>query len=44
LFKGLWIEDKWNWNKKNPILHITLTGSGFVETGLEKAGKIYSKN
>jgi hypothetical protein len=37
LFKGLWIEDKWNWNKKNPILHITLTGSGFVETGLEKA-------
>jgi hypothetical protein len=37
LFKGLWIEDKWDWNKKNPILHITLTGSGFVETGLEKA-------
>jgi hypothetical protein len=44
LFKGLWIEDKWDWNKKNPILHITLTSSGFVETGLEKAGKIYSKN
>jgi hypothetical protein len=44
LFKGLWIEDKWDWNKKNPILHIKLTGSGFVETGLEKAGKIYSKN
>jgi hypothetical protein len=37
LFKGLWIEDKWDWNKKNPVLHITLTGSGFVETGLEKA-------
>jgi len=44
LFKGLWIEDKWDWNKKNPILHITLTGSGFVETGLEKAGRIYLKN
>jgi len=44
LFKGLWIEDKWDWNKQNPVLHITLTGSGFVETGLEKAGKIYSKN
>lgn len=37
LFKGLWIEDKWDWNKKNPVLRITLAGIGFNETGLEAA-------
>lgn len=37
LFKGLWIEDKWDWNKKNPVLRITLAGTGFNETGLEPA-------
>ncbi|MFM8486663.1 MAG: AAA family ATPase, partial [Bacteroidota bacterium] len=37
LFKGLWIEDKWDWNRKHPVIQITLTGSGFVETGLEAA-------
>jgi hypothetical protein len=37
LFQGLWIEDKWDWNKKHPTLRITLAGTGFVETGLETA-------
>ncbi len=37
LFKGLWIEDKWDWSRKHPVIRITLTGSGFVETGLEAA-------
>ena len=37
LFKGLWIEDKWDWNKKNPVVRITLAGTGFNETGLEAA-------
>ncbi|MFM8372355.1 MAG: AAA family ATPase, partial [Bacteroidota bacterium] len=32
LFKGLWIEDKWDWTRKHPVIQITLTGSGFVET------------
>ena len=22
LFKDLWIEDKWDWTKKNPVIHI----------------------
>jgi hypothetical protein len=37
LFKGLWIEDKWDWSRKNPVIRLTLTGSGFVELGLEPA-------
>ncbi|MFN5365369.1 MAG: AAA family ATPase [Bacteroidota bacterium] len=37
LFKGLWIEDKWDWSRKHPVIKVTLTGSGFVETGLEAA-------
>ncbi len=35
LFSGLWIEDKWDWNRKNPVLRLTFTGIGFVEKGLE---------
>jgi hypothetical protein len=35
LFQGLWIADKWDWDKKHPTLRITLAGIGFVETGLE---------
>ncbi|MFZ4428351.1 MAG: AAA family ATPase, partial [Saprospiraceae bacterium] len=37
LFKGLWIENKWDWNKKHPTVQINLTGIGFAETGLETA-------
>ncbi|MEY3248217.1 MAG: hypothetical protein RL742_260, partial [Bacteroidota bacterium] len=37
LFAGLWIEDKWDWNRKNPVLRLTFTGIGFVEQGLEAA-------
>lgn len=29
LFKGLYIYDKWEWNKKHPIIHISF-GSGNV--------------
>ena len=34
LFKGLWIEDKWDWNKKHPVLHFSLTSIGFQSIGL----------
>ena len=37
LFSGLWIEDKWDWTKKYPVVHLTLAGIGFVESGLETA-------
>ena len=25
LFKGLWIEDKWNWEKTYPVIHVDLS-------------------
>jgi hypothetical protein len=37
LFKGLWIEDKWDWNKKNPVLRISLKDVNFEQRGLENA-------
>ena len=37
LFEGLWIEDRWNWEKKNPILHIPFSSIGHKELGLEQA-------
>ena len=37
LFKGLWIEDKWDWNKKHPVIRITLTGLGYPELTLQEA-------
>jgi len=37
LFKGLWIEDKWDWKRKHPVLRISFTSIGFVQNGLEKA-------
>jgi len=37
LFKGLWIEDKWDWSRKHPVIRITLTGIGFPQSGLVKA-------
>ncbi len=37
LFEGLWIEDKWDWEKKNPILHIPFSSIGHKELGLEQA-------
>ncbi len=37
LFEGLWIEDKWNWEKTNPILHIPFSSLGYKSLGLERA-------
>jgi len=37
LFKGLWIEDKWDWNRKHPVLHFSLTSIGFQSIGLQSA-------
>ena len=37
LFKGLWIEDKWDWNKKHPVIHIEFSSMGHREIGLKKA-------
>lgn len=37
LFKGLWIENKWDWSKKHPSIHIGFSGMGHRVIGLEKA-------
>ncbi|MFM8362758.1 MAG: AAA family ATPase, partial [Haliscomenobacter sp.] len=37
LFGGLWIEDKWDWNKKHPVLRLSLTSIGFQSIGLRPA-------
>lgn len=35
LFKGLWIEDHWDWNRKYPVVRISFTALGFQENGLQ---------
>ena len=37
LFKGLWIEDKWDWSKKHPVIHLGFSGMGHRVVGLEEA-------
>lgn len=37
LFKGLWIEDKWNWEKRYPVIHFSFSSMGYKEVGLEPA-------
>ena len=34
LFEGLWIENRWDWTKTNPVLHFSFDTMGFVERGL----------
>ena len=36
LFKGLWIEDKWDWNKKHPVVRLSLKDVNFEQRGLEE--------
>lgn len=33
-FKDLWIHDKWDWTRRNPVLHFQFASMGFTETGL----------
>jgi Predicted AAA-ATPase/PD-(D/E)XK nuclease superfamily len=37
LFEGLWIEDKWDFTKTYPVVHISLGATGFKEIGLSRA-------
>jgi hypothetical protein len=49
LFKDLWIEDKWDWTKQSPIIHISFSSVAYKNQSLE-AGirqfllKLYKKN
>ena len=44
VFKGLWIEDKWNWLKKHPVLHISFLSVPYETYGLEDGIRIYLLN
>jgi hypothetical protein len=37
LFKGLWIEDKWDWSRKHPVIRLSFTSIGFQSLGLAAA-------
>jgi hypothetical protein len=37
LFKGLWIEDHWNWEQKHPVIHIGISKISYQELGLREA-------
>ncbi len=37
LFKGLWIYDKWDWNKKYPVVKMSFSSISHNTFGLEKA-------
>jgi hypothetical protein len=36
-FEGLWIENYWDWNKSNPVIHISFDALSYNQMGLEKA-------
>lgn len=37
LFKGLWIENQWDFSKIHPVVHIGFSSISYKEIGLEKA-------
>jgi hypothetical protein len=37
LFEGLYIEDKWDWDRRNPIVKISFSSIGHKTMGLETA-------
>ncbi len=37
LFKGLWIENKWDWEQVHPVIHLGFSSMGYREIGLEAA-------
>lgn len=37
LFKGLWIEDHWNWEEQYPVIKLSLTAISYQSIGLESA-------
>ncbi len=37
LFKGLWIENRWDWDNIHPVVHIQFNEIGYATAGLETA-------
>ena len=36
-FKGLWIEDKWDWTKKHPIVHLKFASMNYHHSDVPTA-------
>jgi hypothetical protein len=37
LFEGLWIYDKWDWSKTNPVIHLSFDELDYKQLGLDTA-------
>jgi Predicted AAA-ATPase/PD-(D/E)XK nuclease superfamily len=37
IFEGLWIHDKWDWTRKNPVIHVSFDQTDYQGLGLEAA-------
>lgn len=37
LFKGLWIEEQWNWEQTHPVIHLRFSQIAYKRIGLEAA-------
>lgn len=37
LFKGLWIEEQWDWSRVQPVIHLSFSGIGYHALGLTAA-------
>ena len=37
LFKGLWVENHWDWSIRLPAIHLSFGSMGYKEVGLEAA-------
>jgi hypothetical protein len=37
LFKGLWIENNWDWEQKHPVIHISFSDIGVATLGMTNA-------
>jgi hypothetical protein len=44
LFEGLWIADKWDWTKKNPVIHISFLTVSYETDGLIEGLRLYLLN
>lgn len=37
LFSGLWIENRWDWNKQHPVIHLKISQTNYQKLGLYDA-------
>ena len=41
LFEGLWIENRWDWQQTNPVLHFSFEAIDYDKKGLEEALQLH---